>query len=51
MLEEGIIPAFYSDKIKDEYSTRPPTVLSMSILLKYFINYALSVYIYKFVFN
>lgn len=31
MLEEGIVPPFYLDKLKDD-GTRSPTVLSMSIL-------------------
>lgn len=34
MLEEGIIPPFYSDKLREDHSIRLPTVLSMSILLK-----------------
>jgi hypothetical protein len=32
MLEEGIIPPFYSDKLRDDHGSRFPTVLSMSIL-------------------
>ena len=39
MLEDGIIPPFYSDKLRDDHGTRLPPVLSMSILLRnYFIE-------------
>lgn len=35
MLEEGLCPPFYLDKLKDDYATRLPTVLVMSILFQY----------------
>lgn len=33
MLEEGVIPPFYLDKIRDDQGTRGVSALNMSILL------------------
>ncbi|KAL7294296.1 hypothetical protein TKK_0012311 [Trichogramma kaykai] len=40
MLEEGIIPPFYSDKIKDENSSRTPNYLSMNPFEYYIFHFA-----------
>ncbi|KAF7990193.1 hypothetical protein HCN44_011485 [Aphidius gifuensis] len=40
MLEEGIIPPFYSDKLKDDQSSRLPQVLSMNPYEYYIFHFA-----------
>lgn len=36
MLEEGVIPPFYLDKIRDDQGTRAVSALTMSILFSNF---------------
>lgn len=40
MLEEGIIPPFYSDKLKDDQNSRLPQVLSMNPYEYYIFHFA-----------
>lgn len=40
MLQEGIIPPFYSDKLKDDQNTRLPQVLSMNPYEYYIFHFA-----------
>ncbi|XP_031778842.1 sphingomyelin phosphodiesterase 4 isoform X1 [Nasonia vitripennis] len=40
MLEEGIIPPFYSDKLREDHSIRLPTVLSMNPFEYYIFHFA-----------
>ncbi|XP_043281782.1 sphingomyelin phosphodiesterase 4 isoform X2 [Venturia canescens] len=40
MLEEGLIPPFYSDKIKDDQSSRIPSALSMNPFEYYVFHFA-----------
>lgn len=38
MLEEGVIPPFYLDKIRDDQGTRGVSALNMSILFIFLFN-------------
>ncbi|XP_015116625.1 sphingomyelin phosphodiesterase 4 [Diachasma alloeum] len=40
MLEEGIIPPFYSDKLKNDHSSRMPSALSMNPFEYYIFHFA-----------
>ncbi|XP_015603161.1 sphingomyelin phosphodiesterase 4 isoform X2 [Cephus cinctus] len=40
MLDDGIIPPFYSDKIRDDHSTRAPLALSMNPFEYYIFHFA-----------
>lgn len=41
MLEEGVIPPFYLDKIRDDQGTRAVSALTMSILFLILIRQAI----------
>uniref|UniRef100_A0A0C9R7R2 Smpd4_1 protein n=1 Tax=Fopius arisanus TaxID=64838 RepID=A0A0C9R7R2_9HYME len=40
MLEDGIVPPFYSDKLKDEHNSRMPSALSMNPFEYYIFHFA-----------
>ncbi|KAK2581186.1 hypothetical protein KPH14_007988 [Odynerus spinipes] len=52
MLEEGVIPPFYLDKIRDDQGTRVPTTLSMTYeLILNITTYPFEYYIFHFAYH
>lgn len=49
MLEEGVIPPFYLDKIRDDQGTRGVSALNMSILFYFKLTSKLTVTYLNFV--